>query len=83
MADGKLFFLAESGVLDILRASSGSYQELSHHQILNGKCWTVPTIDGKRLYARSAEGDLVCYQLGGGALTVDPQPPDKDVNLNY
>jgi outer membrane protein assembly factor BamB len=83
LADGKLFFLSESGMLFVVKASSRSYQEVSRHRILGGKCWSVPTITNKRLYARNAAGDAVCFQLEGGALTVDPLEPDRDINLGY
>jgi len=83
LVDGKVFFLDENGMLFVVKASSRAYQEVARHRLLGGKCWTVPTITGKRLWARNAAGELVCVQLEGGALTVDPLPADPDVNLSY
>ena len=83
IADGKVFFLTESGTLLVVKATSKSYQELAKHPLLSGKCWTAPTITQKKLWARNAQGQLTCWQLEGGALTAEPLDPDRDTNLGY
>ena len=83
LVDETLFVLTEAGMLYVVKATPKAYTELARHRAMDGKCWTAPTVDSKRLYVRNATGTLTCYQLQGGALTVDPLPPDKDVNLGY
>jgi outer membrane protein assembly factor BamB len=63
LADGKLIILSERGKLVIASASPDQYNELASAQILTGKCWTVPVLSNGRLYARNADGDLVCVDL--------------------
>ncbi|MCE5328665.1 MAG: PQQ-binding-like beta-propeller repeat protein [Planctomycetaceae bacterium] len=59
-ADGKLIVLSEDGKLVIAEAKATAYKELLAVKILSGKCWTAPVLSGGRIYARNAEGDLVC-----------------------
>jgi outer membrane protein assembly factor BamB len=63
LADGKLIILSERGKLVIASASPDQYTELASAQILTGKCWTVPVLSNGRLYARNADGNLVCVDL--------------------
>lgn len=63
LADGKLFVLTEKGELHVAEASTTGWQPIAKKQILDFKCWTVPTIANDRLYARNANGDLVCLSL--------------------
>ncbi len=63
LADGKLIILSESGKLIIAEASSGGFKELASSQILTGKCWTVPVLADGRIYARNADGQLVCIDV--------------------
>ncbi len=60
MADGKLIILSEKGLLAIANATPEQYDEIQRAQILKGLCWTVPVLCNGRIYARCAEGDLVC-----------------------
>jgi len=69
LADGKLIILSETGKLIIALAWPEGFRELSSAQILTGKCWTTPTLANGRIYARNANGHLVCVDLsseGGG-----------------
>jgi len=69
LADGKLIILSETGKLIIALASPEGFRELSSAQILTGKCWTMPVLANGRIYARNANGHLVCVDLsseGGG-----------------
>ncbi|MFH1745856.1 MAG: PQQ-binding-like beta-propeller repeat protein [Planctomycetota bacterium] len=62
IADGNLFLLAETGKLFIGKASPSEFAETTDVQILNGRCWTVPTLYRGRLYARDFDR-LVCLNL--------------------
>jgi len=63
LADGKLIILSERGKLVIAEASPLGFKELASAQILTGKCWTVPVLANGRIYARNADGQLVCIDV--------------------
>jgi outer membrane protein assembly factor BamB len=63
LADGKLIILSERGKLVIAEASPDGFKELASAQILTGKCWTVPVLANGRIYARNADGQLVCIDV--------------------
>ena len=63
MAGDKLIVLGEYGKLVIAEASPDDYKELASAQILEGKCWTMPVLANGRIYARNAEGRLVCLDV--------------------
>ena len=65
LADGKLIILSERGKLVIADASPDGYNELASAQILSGKCWTYPVLANGRIYARNADGKLVCVDVSG------------------
>lgn len=69
IADGKLIILGEKGRLVIAEASPDGFKEISSAQILKGKCWTVPVLANGRIYARNADGDLVCIDAAAKAKT--------------
>ena len=74
LADGKLIILSEQGLLAIANAVPDRYDEIQRTQVLKGLCWTVPVLCNGKIYARCAEGDLVC---------VDPKTSgDKEVKEN-
>ena len=60
LADGKLICLGNEGKLVIAEASPAGYKPLRQAQILTGKCWTMPVLANGKIYARNAEGTLVC-----------------------
>lgn len=62
MADGKLIILGERGTLALAKASAEDYEEISRVGIFEGKCWTVPTVAGGKLFLRNEE-ELVCLNL--------------------
>ncbi|MBA7659198.1 Outer membrane protein assembly factor BamB [subsurface metagenome] len=64
IADGRLIILSERGKLVIAEASPEKFEELASSQILKGKCWTVPVLANGRIYARNADGRLVCVDVG-------------------
>ena len=53
LADGHLYVLGDRGKLALVEATPDGYREVSTVQALSGKCWTVPTLAGGRLYLRS------------------------------
>jgi hypothetical protein len=61
-ADGHLIVLGERGRLVLVEATPEAYREKGSLQVLEGKCWTVPTLAGGRLYVRNEE-ELVCLKL--------------------
>lgn len=62
-ADGKLIILTEKGELVIAKATPDEYTEVSRSQILGGRCWSVPILSNGRIYARNAEGKVVCLDV--------------------
>ncbi len=65
LADGKLIILSEDGKLVVAEAWPEGFKELASAQILTGKCWTVPTLANGGIYARNADGRLVCVDVRG------------------
>ncbi len=63
LAGGRLIALSDKGRLMIADASPTGYTELAAAQILAGKCWTVPVLANGRIYARNADGELVCIDV--------------------
>ena len=63
LVDDNLIILNDQGVLYIAEANPNHYKEQAKKEILTYKCWTPPAIAGGRLYARNANGDLVCVSL--------------------
>ena len=62
-ANGKLIILSEKGELIIAEASPEAFQPISRAQVLGGRCWTVPVLANGRIYARNAEGGMVCLDV--------------------
>lgn len=62
ISDGHLFLLTEAGKLLIGKASPEGFEPTTDVSILEGRCWTVPTLYRGRLYARNLER-VVCLQL--------------------
>jgi outer membrane protein assembly factor BamB len=65
LAGDKLIALSDKGRLLIAKASPAGYTELAATQILEGKCWTPPVLANGRIYARNADGELVCIDVSG------------------
>lgn len=62
-AGGHLLVLSEKGELVVVRPTPEAFTPTYRLQILNGQCWTSPALCDGRLYARTAEGELVCYDF--------------------
>lgn len=63
VAGGKLLLLSETGKLVIAEATDRDYRPLAQAQILEGRCWTTPVLSGGLIFARNAEGDVVCLDV--------------------
>lgn len=63
LADGHLYVLGDRGKLALVEATPEGYREKGTVEILEGKCWTVPTLSGGRLYLRN-EQEMVALDVG-------------------
>lgn len=63
LADGKLLILGDKGMLAVAEATPDKYQELWKSKVLDGTCWTVPTLCNGLVYCRNDKGRLLCLDL--------------------
>ena len=68
LAGGKLLLLSETGKLVVAEPTDRGYEPLAQAQILQGRCWTTPVLSGGRIFARNAEGEVVCLDVSGAGL---------------
>jgi outer membrane protein assembly factor BamB len=61
-ADGMFLVLSERGLLVLIEATPEAYRELASHQVLEGRCWTPPSLSEGRLYLRN-HTELVALDL--------------------
>ena len=66
LAGGNLIVLSDRGKLALLKAVPEAYNELGSTQVLDGKCWTAPSLADGRLYVRNEE-QLVALDWKGAA----------------
>ena len=66
IADGHLIVLSEEGQLGLAVATPQGFVEKSKNQVLEGRCWTIPSIADGRVYVRD-ESELVCLDMRGDA----------------
>jgi outer membrane protein assembly factor BamB len=59
----KMIMLSEKGDLIWGELGDASFKETYRKKILDGLCWSNPVLLGNRLYARNAEGTVVCFQF--------------------
>ncbi|MBN1803811.1 MAG: PQQ-binding-like beta-propeller repeat protein [Sedimentisphaerales bacterium] len=65
-ADGRMIVISDKGELAIARANPEKLDLISKAQILpRAKCWTTPILANGKIYARNANGDLVCVDVSG------------------
>jgi outer membrane protein assembly factor BamB len=64
-ADGHLIVLGDRGKLALVAATPEAYREVATAQVLDGKCWTVPTLADGRLFVRN-EREIVALDAGAG-----------------
>ena len=58
-----LIALSGDGTLMLATADPKSFKPAAQASILEGKCWTAPALADGMLYARNAEGTVVCVDL--------------------
>jgi outer membrane protein assembly factor BamB len=61
--NGKLLVLTGRGELLSVAVNPNAYTELGRAQVLNGTCWTAPSLSAGVVYCRSHEGTLVALKL--------------------
>lgn len=54
--------LSDNGQVVVVEANPTEYKEVSRAKVIDGKCWSTPTISNGRLYARSTK-EGVCLDL--------------------
>jgi len=59
----KMIMLSEEGELIWGDLGEASFKETHRQKILEGLCWSKPVLLGDLLYARDAEGTVVCLEL--------------------
>ena len=59
----KMIMLSEEGELIWGDLGEASFKETYRQKILDGLCWSKPVLLGNLLYARSAQGAVVCLEL--------------------
>lgn len=62
LVDGHLIVLGERGKLALVEANPDKYIEKGSIKILQGKCWTSPTLAGGKLYIRN-DKEMVCLNI--------------------
>ncbi len=62
LADGHLIALSGEGRLRIAPATPSGFEATGEAEILEGRCWTIPTLSDGRLYARNLDR-IVCVDL--------------------
>lgn len=63
VADGKLLALEENGEFVVVDAQASAFRPLARAKILPGRCWSAPALADGKLYARNAQGTLVCIAV--------------------
>lgn len=65
LADGRLYVLSDRGTLALVEATPEAYKEVARFEPLDGKCWTMPSVAGGRLFVRN-EKVVAAYDVAGG-----------------
>lgn len=58
-----MIMLNEKGELIWGELGEAAFEETHRQKILDGLCWSKPVLLGNLLYARNAQGSVVCYRL--------------------
>jgi len=64
LADGHLVVLSERGQLLLVEATPAEYSEKAAAPVLEGKCWTMPTLVDGKLYVRNQK-QIACLNIKG------------------
>ena len=62
LAADKLLALSDKGELVMIAAKPDAYNELARADVLDGKCWSTPTLSGGFIFARSTK-EAACFAV--------------------
>ena len=62
LSGDRLLALSDKGELVIIAASPEGYKELARADVLDGKCWSTPTLAAGRIFARSTK-EAACFEV--------------------
>ena len=62
LADRHLIILSDRGKLGLAEATPAGYIEKATAKVLDGLCWTVPTLADGKLYVRNEE-EMICLDM--------------------
>ena len=62
LAEGHLVVLSDAGKLVLVEARPERYEQKASAQVLEGTCWTVPSLADGRLYLRN-QAELLCLDV--------------------
>jgi len=62
VGNNQLLALADDGHLVVIEPTPEAYKEIARAKVVDGKCWTTPTISNGRIYARSTK-EGVCLDV--------------------
>ena len=69
LAHGHLIILSDNGKLALAEATPTELSEIATAQVLEGLCWTAPTLAGGKLYLRN-ETEMVCLDITGRSVKI-------------
>jgi outer membrane protein assembly factor BamB len=64
LASNRLIALSDAGEVVLVEAKPDAYAEVARAKVLDGKCWSTPTLSGGRIYVRSTK-EGVCLDAAG------------------
>ncbi len=62
LSNDKLLALSDKGELVMIEAKPDAYTELARADVLDGKCWSTPTLAGGFIFARSTK-EAACFAV--------------------
>jgi outer membrane protein assembly factor BamB len=62
-ASGKLLILSDKGELIAADPSPDSFKPFARAQVIDGLCWTPPSLANGCLYVRNSKGKVVCLEM--------------------
>ena len=63
-ATGQILALSDKGELVLAEAKPDAYKDAARADVLDGKCWSTPTLAFGRIFARSTK-EAACFDLSG------------------
>jgi outer membrane protein assembly factor BamB len=62
-AGDKYILLSEKGEIFTARVSERGYEQISTAKVMDGRCWTLPTLCNGLLYVRNSLGHIICLDM--------------------